>query len=274
MRGPVGDRSTPVRPIVTFIAVASLLAIAFAFATSVTGGPHGPLGAAGFVTMLIPALSAAILRAATGEDTRIDWSRLPRRYLPVALFLIPAVMHAAMLPAMHAAAGRLPWSGHPAWPRVALNATVGLVVVSAFALFEEIGWRGWLLPRLVDRLHARLAIVLTAAIWAAWHVPFVVSGILAVSGMGTSQALGIVPLGTFGAGLIIGWLWLRTESIWIVALAHGALNDWGQFAFKYMQAAADVNLASVLLAGSVAVVVTGAVLTATLTPARPERIAR
>jgi membrane protease YdiL (CAAX protease family) len=34
---------------------------------------------------------------------------------------------------------------------------------------------------------------------------------------------------------VIGWLWLRTESIWIVSLAHGALNSWGQYAFKYMQ---------------------------------------
>jgi membrane protease YdiL (CAAX protease family) len=36
-------------------------------------------------------------------------------------------------------------------------------------------------------------------------------------------------------GLIIGWLWLRTESIWLVAIAHGALNNWGQYAFKYMK---------------------------------------
>jgi len=35
--------------------------------------------------------------------------------------------------------------------------------------------------------------------------------------------------------LVIGWLWLKTESIWIVSLAHGALNNWGQYAFKYMQ---------------------------------------
>jgi membrane protease YdiL (CAAX protease family) len=32
------------------------------------------------------------------------------------------------------------------------------------------------------------------------------------------------------AGLIIGWLWLRTESIWLAAIAHGAMNNWGQYA--------------------------------------------
>jgi branched-subunit amino acid ABC-type transport system permease component len=33
---------------------------------------------------------------------------------------------------------------------------------------------------------------------------------------------------------VIGWLWVPTESIWMVALAHGALNNWGQYAFKFM----------------------------------------
>src|SRR5262245_19819190 len=32
--------------------------------------------------------------------------------------------------------------------RIAANTAVGLIVVSFLALFEEIGWRGWLLPRL------------------------------------------------------------------------------------------------------------------------------
>jgi hypothetical protein len=44
-----------------------------------------------------------------------------------------------------------------------------------------------------------------------------------------------VPVGIFAAGLVIDWLWLKTESIRIVSLAHGALNNWGQYAFKYMQ---------------------------------------
>ena len=37
------------------------------------------------------------------------------------------------------------------------------------------------------------------------------------------------------AGLILGWLWLRAESIWLVANAHGALNNWGQYAVTYMK---------------------------------------
>ncbi len=49
-------------------------------------------------------------------------------------------------------------------------------------------------------------------------------------------------------GLIIGWLWLRTESIWIVSTAHGALNSLGQFAFKFMKD--SVNPGSDVAAGA------------------------
>jgi hypothetical protein len=45
----------------------------------------------------------------------------------------------------------------------------------------------------------------------------------------------LVPIGTFSAGIIISWLWLKIKSVWIVSLAHGSLNNWGQYAFKYMQ---------------------------------------
>ena len=54
---------------------------------------------------------------------------------------------------------------------------------------------------------------------------------------------------------------MRTESIWLVAVAHGSLNNWGQYAFKYMKDSGtpDRDLA-VLGVGFVALFVVGAVL--------------
>jgi membrane protease YdiL (CAAX protease family) len=70
-----------------------------------------------------------------------------------------------------------------------------------------------------------------------------------------------LPLGTVAAGLILGWLWLRTESIWLVAIAHGALNNWGQYAFKYMKESvtSDTDLA-ILGAGSLTLLIVGVLL--------------
>ena len=107
-----------------------------------------------------------------------------------------------------------------------------MVIVSFLAFFEEVGWRAWLLPRLVDRLGMRRGIWLTAVIWAFWHTPYVLSGIQHIDGFPVLRTALIVPIGTIGPGLVIGWLWVRTESIWIVSIAHGAFNNWGQYRFQ------------------------------------------
>ena len=70
-----------------------------------------------------------------------------------------------------------------------------------------------------------------------------------------------LPLGTVAAGLILGWIWLHTESVWLVSIAHGALNDWGQYAFKYMkESRAPQTDLVILTAGSLALLIVGTLL--------------
>ena len=188
----------------------------------------------------------------------------------------------AMLPVTAAYESRLPWEAwltpqpdglyHAPAPlgwgamtfgglisRVALNAVVGVTVVSILAFFEEVGWRAWLLPRLVERMSARRAVIITPLIWAVWHTPLELSGIQHIDGVSPVSLALTAPLGIFATGLVIGWLWLKTESIWIVSLAHGALNNWGQYAFKYMQFVRAPD-SVVGAAGGLAVLVLGSLL--------------
>jgi len=55
-----------------------------------------------------------------------------------------------------------------------------------------------------------------------------------IDGMSPLDVAMGIPVGVAATGLIIGWLWARTESLWIVSLTHGALNNWGQYALKYI----------------------------------------
>jgi membrane protease YdiL (CAAX protease family) len=144
--------------------------------------------------------------------------------------------------------------------RIAANAIVGLVLVSILACFEEIGWRAWLLHRLMDRIGVRGAVIASSAIWALWHVPFALAGIQHLDGVSPATTALLMPIGIVASGLILGWLWVRTRSFWIVALAHGALNDWGQYAFKYMHDFRVRDQIIVLAAGSLALLVTGSLL--------------
>ena len=272
------------KPILVFVGAAFGLSIALSLVIGLTGGYQSRLIGLGYLSMVAPTLAVAVAHFATNEAPHIHWGRFPLRYLPVALFLVPGVLHAVMLPLMAIAGGGLHWqvwlTPNPnglydtplsrGWGTVTLqeligdivlNAIVGLIVVSFLALFEEVGWRAWLLPRLRSRMSARRAVVVTSIVWALWHIPFQLSGIMHINGVSPLKLALTLPFGTLSAGLILGWLWLRTESIWLVAIAHGALNNWGQYAFKYMEDSGmpDRDLA-VLTAGSLGLFAVGLVL--------------
>jgi uncharacterized protein len=284
------------RAVVVFVAIAYALSIGFSLAVSLSGGHHSPLVALSVITMFFPAAAVLAVMVAMNEPARIKWRVFPVRYLPLALLMIPAVMHTVMLTLTIHFTGGLPWQvwltpqqdGHfhtsPefGWGtltrgelavRVVLNAVTGLAIVSLLAFFEEIGWRAWLLPRLMQRMSTQKSIVAVALIWALWHVPFVLSGITHLANVPIRSAAFILPLGDLGAGMVFGWLWTRTGSIWIVSIAHGALNNWGQYAFKFMQDQASFSTerafasfeATVLTGGSLSLLVLGVVLLAVRT---------
>jgi membrane protease YdiL (CAAX protease family) len=173
--------------------------------------------------------------------------------------LLPLAIHAVALPGIFMLEGKLPWVPGLAFSpgRLAINVLAGLIIVSFLAFFEEIGWRAFMLPRLAERLGMRRAAIASAIIWALWHVPYALSGISHVENV-TPFALAIVePVGTFGAGLFLAFLWFKTESILLVSLAHGAINNWGQYAFKFMKTSGERDLVLLMLV-TVAMLVVGA----------------
>lgn len=49
---------------------------------------------------------------------------------------------------------------------------VWLLPLLTYAIFEEIGWRGFLLPHLQEKYNAWTATIYLSVIWAFWHIPF------------------------------------------------------------------------------------------------------
>lgn len=50
--------------------------------------------------------------------------------------------------------------------------TIWLLPLFTYSIFEEIGWRGFLLPHLQERFNAWKATIILTFIWASWHFPF------------------------------------------------------------------------------------------------------
>jgi uncharacterized protein len=96
-----------------------------------------------------------------------------------------------------------------------------------FALTEEIGWRGYLLPRLMP-LGTRPAVLVSGLLHGIFHLPLI---LLTPFYHGAGNKLIVVPLFLASltlAGAIYGYLRLATGSVWPAAIAHTSLNTaWG-----------------------------------------------
>jgi membrane protease YdiL (CAAX protease family) len=245
--------------LLVFITITFSLSILLSLFIGYTGGHESKYIWLQFASMPIPAIAVLLMNNLFKAPVKeIEWNKLPVYWLLVALLLMPVMVHIICLPLINFLNnGTFPWQSwltkkddlyiSPSnfdWGTLTLselvfkifnNAITGVVIVSALAFLEEIGWRGWMLPRLVKQFNVKKGILIGSLVWALWHVPFMLSGILYVKAVPVYLIVFINPFGIFGAGLVISWLWVKTKSIWIVSIAHGALNNWGQYAFKYMQ---------------------------------------
>ena len=86
-------------PLIAYIAVAYVLSIAFSVAVGVTGGGESPLAfPLGMAAMFAPAVAVAVVVIGLNARPPLGWNRFPPRYLPLALLLMPVVMHVVMPP--------------------------------------------------------------------------------------------------------------------------------------------------------------------------------
>jgi membrane protease YdiL (CAAX protease family) len=87
---------------------------------------------------------------------------------------------------------------------------------------EELGWRGYALPRMWARFGLGPASILLGIIWATWHLPlFFFPGTDTVG-----QSFPMYVLQVTAISVVMGWLYWRSEgSLLIVMLFHAAVNN-------------------------------------------------
>ena len=109
-----------------------------------------------------------------------------------------------------------------------LSLPVLIVVLLIPALFEEVGWRGFALPRLQLRYNALVASLILGVIHASWHIP-----LWFIPGLGfDSLPFPFYALLVIGLAVIFAWLYNSTSgSLLVIGLFHAAINaypaPWG-----------------------------------------------
>jgi membrane protease YdiL (CAAX protease family) len=91
---------------------------------------------------------------------------------------------------------------------------------------EELGWRGYLLPRLQRRFGALVASVVLGLIWGLWHLPLA----LTPGDVRSETFFGWTLLGLVAAAILFTWVYNNTRgSLLIALLFHTAINMVGLF---------------------------------------------
>ena len=211
-----------------FYAIAFGLALLVALAAPLLG-PAGEL-----LTMLTPlaAVVATILFATRVGERRaavagLGLGRLGLKAWPAALaipFLIE-IGAIALLAAIGLTAIAMPAS--PSVADVVSNAAAGLVIMTVIAAFEEVGWRGYMLPRMMGLGPVR-AMLIVGFLHGLWHMPLLLLTDLYHADGNTWIVVPMFLTTLTLAGVLYGALRVWTGSFWPAAVAHAAVNvAWG-----------------------------------------------
>ena len=120
--------------------------------------------------------------------------------------------------------------GRPALS-LSIPSLLGLVIMLAFMIFpgsalgEELGWRGYVLPRLQTRMSALSASLFLAPIWALWHLPLWVSGWLQGEPFRAPTLYAAFVVSAFALSVLLTWVYNSTGgSLLMVVVLHATAN--------------------------------------------------
>ena len=115
--------------------------------------------------------------------------------------------------------------------QLAQGLILGPIINVFVTMGEELGWRGFLLPKMLPMGEWK-ALIWGGVIWGVWHAPVILQG----HNYPDHPFLGVFLMIVFCIflSIIIGWMYLRTRSPWSAAIAHGSLNAWGGLAIVFL----------------------------------------
>lgn len=194
-----------------------------AASTITSTGPRAVLFLLGTFTPGFVAL--ALTRRAMGQAGAlallrrlIDWRVSVRWYVFALTYIMSLKLTVAVI--HRAALGTWPQFGDTPW-YLMIAAAIGSTLTGGQA-GEELGWRGYALPRLTARWGLGGASILLGGVWAVWHLP-----LFFVDGASTQgQSFPLYVLQVTALSVAMAWLLGKTHgSLLPVMLLHAAVNN-------------------------------------------------
>lgn len=216
----------------TFGIAWGLAGMLFAF-PAWTESIFGPASAANplfIVAVWAPNISAVILALSRGGwpalqdllSRLIRWRVSPWVWLAAILFY-PALMLIVQLIGL--VSGQ-PLAGVDMWWHGVIAGAFTLPILFLGPLGEELGWRGYLLPRMLERMSAIVAGLVVGFIWMLWHLPaFFIAGLPQ-----DNMVIPIFFVGGIALSVYVTWLFVNARQSVLVAgiIPHAIVNAYGE----------------------------------------------
>jgi membrane protease YdiL (CAAX protease family) len=92
-------------------------------------------------------------------------------------------------------------------------------------LMEEIGWRGFLQPRLMEKYKTWIASILVGIAWGTWHLSLNAIGFSHYGNLALPMMILAGPIQLTAIAIIIGWVYERTKgSLLLAGILHGSVS--------------------------------------------------
>jgi membrane protease YdiL (CAAX protease family) len=192
----------------------------------------GPLGAdPSLAIMFAPLIAVLAMFFVVTRDgfSKPAWQSLGLHRAGLRNWALAIVAPAGVLAVAYGLAwslgiGQFTWPGpHPITDLPASRIALGVGLSLLLAFGEEIGWRGYLLPRLLSLGRTR-ALLVSGLLHGLFHLPLI---LLTPFYHGLGSRWIVVPLFLLAltiAGIWYGYLRLTSQSVWPAAIAHTSLN--------------------------------------------------
>lgn len=123
------------------------------------------------------------------------------------------------------------------WPLLTLP--LSAVLSLPLYLGEEVGWQGYMMPRLAVRFGVVPGICVGGILWGLWHLPMTALG-GSYPGHPLYVAIPVAVAVAMAAGALIAVIRIRTESVWPAVAAHLGLNEFALVLPRLFSAPDDV----------------------------------
>jgi uncharacterized protein len=181
-----------------------------------------------YLAVWAPDIAAVVVTLATGGWLAIRdlFSRLLRWRVSIWVWVFALGFHLALMLVVElvglAFGDPLPtWSN---WQALGAG-LISLPLIALGPLGEELGWRGFLLSRLLERMKPLSAVFTVGTIWMLWHVPaFLLSG-----APQSTMSFPIFVIGGIAFSMFITFLFLNARQSVLIAgiIPHTIANAWG-----------------------------------------------